>query len=83
MLCLLGINGCGIRCENNIMGFFNPLLKAIQMDCEQTWYLEFQNTSEEKIKMTKVLIITEADWDTGKRVHLVLPRTFNSFHSTG
>lgn len=35
MLCLLGINGCGIRCENNIMGFFNPLLKAIQMDCEQ------------------------------------------------
>lgn len=22
--------------------------------------------------MTKVLIITEADWDTGERVHLVL-----------
>lgn len=33
--------------------------------------------------MTKVLIITEADWDTGERVYLVLPRMFNSFHSTG
>lgn len=51
----------------------------------KTWYLEFQNNSEEKIKMTKVLIITEADWDTGERAHLLfaLLRTFNSFHSTG
>lgn len=51
----------------------------------KTWYLEFQKASEEKIKMTKVLIITEADWDTGERVHLllVLPRMLDSFHSTG
>lgn len=84
MLCLLGINGCGIRCENNIMVFFLILFwKQYRWIVSKTWYLEFQNTSKEKIKMTKVLIITEADWDIGERVHLVLPPTFNSFHSTG